>query len=329
MADLIERYIYHVGRYLPKKDRADIEQELRSLIQDQLEDRFDSAPTQEQIASILVALGAPHHMAASYHHQQIFVGPDLYPQMMMALQHVWLIAPTVVLFLSIFGALISSAQGEPRPGASIVIETLAALWQTTISFSAVVVLIFAVMQRVGTAGGDKAAFDPLTLAEVDDPHTVDRFEARVGIVIAACVTLVLLIFLGEGGLTLHFNGSDPGGVIPVPTPWLMLLIGAVIAMLVLHLGVLRRNRWNAALWLTETCLEVFGMICLYFVAYEPLLARLLADIPGLANVPAIDSAPEIVVVIGALITLIGRGSRLVGLWRERGSPLDPVSLTQN
>ena len=32
MADLVERYIYEVGRYLPKKERAEIQAELRSQI---------------------------------------------------------------------------------------------------------------------------------------------------------------------------------------------------------------------------------------------------------------------------------------------------------
>jgi hypothetical protein len=67
--------------------------------------------------------------------------------------------------------------------------------------------------------------------------------------------------------------------------------------------VLRRNRWNAALWLTETVLEVFAGICLYVVLYEPLLGR---AVPALA---------EVIVIVSALITLVSRGSTLVRLWR--------------
>ena len=37
--DLIEEYVSEVGQNLPKKVRADIESEIRSLIQDTLEDR--------------------------------------------------------------------------------------------------------------------------------------------------------------------------------------------------------------------------------------------------------------------------------------------------
>ena len=37
--DLIDRYVHEVGRYLPRKNRADIQAELRSLLIDTLEAR--------------------------------------------------------------------------------------------------------------------------------------------------------------------------------------------------------------------------------------------------------------------------------------------------
>jgi hypothetical protein len=317
MSELVERYVHQVGRYLPKKERADIEAELRSLIQDQLDDRFQASPTEADIASVLAEFGDPRQMAASYNREQYLVGPDLYPYMMMILRHVWVIVPTIVIFLNIFGAITSSQQTTLL---NLVVETLVTLVQTTLIFSAVVVLIFGFIQRIITELDEKEkAFDPLTLPKVDDPHTVDRFEATFGIIIGAFVLLILGYFLQVGGLTLRFNLNDPGDVIPVPMTWLILLIGAIIAMLIMGVWVMRRNRWNVTLWVMETILELFGMIGLYFVIYEPLLARILIAVPSLANVSFIDNVPEIIVVITALITLVGRGSRLVALWNYRNS----------
>lgn len=324
MSDLVERYVHQVGRYLPKKERADIEAELRSLIQDQLDDRFEAAPSQTDIAAVLAEFGDPRQMAASYNREQYLVGPDLYPYMMMILRHVWVIVPTVVIFLNIFGALVSSSQGTLL---GLLVETLVSVLQSTLIFSAVVVLIFGFIQRIITELDEKdKGFDPLTLPKVDDPHTVDRFEGTFGLVIGAFMLLVLSYFLQVGGLTLRFNLSDPGDVIPVPMTWLMLLIGAIIAMLILQIWVMRRNRWNISLWLIETILEVFGSVCLYFTVYEPLLGRILIAVPSLTNVSFINSVPEIIVIVFALITLVGRGSRLVALWnyRNTSAPVFPV-----
>jgi hypothetical protein len=317
MTELVERYVHQVGRYLPPKERAEIEAELRSQIHDQLDDRYGESPSQADIAAVWAEFGHPHQMAASYNREQYLVGPDLYPYMMMVLRHGWLIVPTIAIFLNIFGALVSSWQGTLP---DFFVETLIAILQATFIFSAVEVLIFAIIQRIGSEFDEKEeAFDPLRLPKVDDPHTVDRFEAETGIVIGALTTAVLLYFLRVGGLTLRFNLSDPGDVIPVPMVWLILMISAVVAMLILHMLVLRRNRWSAAMWLTETILEVFGMVCLYFTVYEPLLGRIVATVPSLAKVPVIDSIPESIVILTAVITLVARGSKLLGLLNYRNN----------
>ncbi len=312
MTDLIERYVHQVGRYLPQDERADIEAELRSQIQDQLDDRYDGSPSQADVAAVLAELGDPRRMAASYHPEQYLVGPALYPFMAMIVRHGWIIIPTIVIFLNIFGALISS---QPISLFDLFIETLLAVLQTTLIFFAVVVLIFAIIQRISAElDKNEATFNPLDLPKVDDPFIVDRIEAAFGLVIGTFTALALLYFLRVGGLTLQFNLNNPGEVIPVPVIWLILLICAVIAMLVLHVMVLRRNRWNSTLWLTETLLEVFGMICLYFVLYEPLLERIVTAVPTIGQIAFIESVPETFVIITAVITLVGRGNRLVRLW---------------
>lgn len=327
MVDLVERYVHQVGRLLPKKDRADIEEELRSLIHDQLDDRFKGAPSQADIASVLTELGNPRQMAASYNRDQYLVGPELYPYLTMVLRHVWTIVPTIVIFLNIFGTLISS---QKATWLNLLAETLISALQATFTFSAVAVLIFALIQRVSAELDEKEAeFNPLNLPKVDDPRIVDRFEALFGIVFGTFVILVLFYFLHVGGFTLRFNLDDPGDVTPVPMLWLILMICAVTAMLILHLWVLWRERWNVALWLTETILEVFGMICLYFVVYGPLFKRILATVPSLANVPAFENLPEIIVILGALLTLTTRGSKLVALLNDGDSAISHLKFKRS
>lgn len=327
MVELVERYVHQVGRYLPKKERADIEAELRSLIQDQMEDRFAGSPSQAEVSSVLAELGDPRQMAVSYNRQQYLVGPDLYPYMMIGLRHVWVLVPTIVIFLNIFGALTSSQQSTLL---GLLLETMTSTLQATFIISALVVLMFAIIQRIIAELDEKEeAFNPLTLPKVDDPHTVDRVEVTFGIVVGTFVTLVFLYFLHAGGLTLRFNLNDPGDVIPVPTIWLILLISAVIVMVILQLWVLRRNHWTIALWLIQTILEVFGVVCLYFVIYEPLLARILIAVPSLASVSFIDNVPEIIVIMTAVVTLVSRGSKLVELLNDGNSSTLPLKVKRN
>ena len=65
--DLIERYIYAVTKNLPKKSRKDIQIELRTLIDDMLEERTgDVVPTEQDIKVVLTELGTPTEMASKY-----------------------------------------------------------------------------------------------------------------------------------------------------------------------------------------------------------------------------------------------------------------------
>lgn len=62
--ELIERYVHEVGRRLPKKQRADVEAELRSLLMDALEARAGAAPaagapSEADQAAVLVEFGPP------------------------------------------------------------------------------------------------------------------------------------------------------------------------------------------------------------------------------------------------------------------------------
>ncbi|MBK9124386.1 MAG: hypothetical protein IPM16_14875 [Chloroflexi bacterium] len=274
MTDLVDRYVHQVGRYLSPKQRADIEAELRSQIRDQLEDRYCGMPSDDEVAAVLRELGDPRVLAARYAEDRYLVGPAFYPTMITVLQYGWVVLPPVVFFLSIFGALTAAAPVDvPR---ALLDAGLSAV-QAGVFLSAAVVQVFAMIERAAHAPRlPPAPFDPVALPRIDDPAAVSRFEFAFGIALGVIVTLMLVYFLAVGGLTLQFNLSDPGDVIPFPTVWGVLLLLNGIAMIALHLVVLRRNRWDYRLWALETALEVFGSICLYFVLTTPLFDRLVA-----------------------------------------------------
>jgi hypothetical protein len=318
MTELVERYVHRVGRYLPPKERVEIEAELRSQILDQLDDRYGPSPSQAEVASVLAELGHPHEMAASYSSDQYLVGPDLFPYMMLVLRYGWLLIPSIALFLNIFGSLILA---EPATFESLIVDPVIAALQATVVFSGVVVLIFAVIERIDL-DVDEEVFNPLTLPEVDDPSIVDRFEIPVAIIIETLVVLAFLYFLRVGGLTLHFNLTDPGDVIPVPVTWMVLLIVFSLAQLIVYVLMLRHTRWNIGVWILMTVLEVVGIICLYFAVLEPFFKGVVMATPALASIPL----AQIVAIALAVLTLLNRLSKLVRLrnYRADSTPSRPV-----
>ena len=78
--EMINRYVNEVGEQLPGKTRADIEQELRSLIQDAVDERSaagEEQPTTEAVAAILREFGAPAVIAARYRPAEVLIGATL------------------------------------------------------------------------------------------------------------------------------------------------------------------------------------------------------------------------------------------------------------
>ena len=324
MADLIEKYVHQVGRYVPEKERAEIEAELRSMIQDKLDDRYDGAPTQNDVVAVLTELGDPRLMAVSYSRDQYLVGPELYPFMMMGLRRGWLIIPMIVVVVRIIEALLST---ESTNVIGLLLGTVLSALQALLIFSAVVVLFFAILQHSGEEfNPPQTAFNPLDLPEVDDAYLVNRFETAFGIAFGTLIGCILLYFMSVGGLTLRLNIDNPGNVIPVPMVWLTLLTVSTFAMVILHLVILRRNRWTLPLAITELLLELFGGLALYFVLFKPLVERILTTTPSLNDVALVVNMPEILAVCIIAFSLATNLWKRLKLWNYKPRNLPPYTM---
>lgn len=311
MTDLVERYVAQVGRYLPQGEREEIQNELRSLIQDQLDDRYKGAPTGDDVVELLTEFGQPRKMAASYRGDQYLIGPELYPTMMQVLQRGWLWIPALVVIIRLLVAFIA---GEPGTLIGLLLETAFTVVQAVFVFSGIVVLIFAILQHSGeeldevTGAGE---FDPRELPKLDTSGGLERGEVAFGIAFNIFLTFIFTYFLRVGGLTLRFNLSDPVDVLPVPTNWLIVYIGTLLASIVIGVLALRRDRWTVGLLLAEMAVEAVGAVAAYFVVIQPLFGWLFEALPFMANLPFAGSAPEIVAVFLGFATLADTFSKLV------------------
>ena len=320
MSELVERYVHQVGRYLPGKERVEIQAELRSQIQDQLDDRYEGAPTEANVAEVLKELGDPRRMAASYGGEQYLVGPDLYPVMMMVLRRGWVIVPPIAILVHLLAVVFGDESGTLI---SLLLEAAGGAFQATAIFTGIVVLIFAILQHSGEdldeiTGNDKG-FDPLALPEVNDPAEVDRFESILSMAFGTFALLVMLYFLRVGGLTLQFNLGEPVDVIPVPIPWLVALIAIGATQMVLQLVALLRGRWGVALWLVNVALDLVGAVALYFVLWVPLAEQLYNLVPALANVPLLGRGAQIILAISIIAAVLEGTTKLVKMAGYRHS----------
>jgi hypothetical protein len=316
MNDLIDRYVHQVGLYVRPKERADIEAELRSQIHDQLEDRFGGAPSREDVAAVLRQLGDPRTMAASYSGERYLVGPALYPFLETVLRFGLTLVPAVVVIANIVGAALSP-DGANWPG--LLVSAVFSAAQFALLFFAVVVIIFAIIERSGEQMRAAAGpgFDPLSLPAVDDPGAVDRVESGVGIAFGLLAGIAMLYFVQVGGLTLRLNLSDPGEVLPAPAGWMVVLMLAAFGNVVFNLWALVRRRWSLVTWLIQTALDLTGTVAVYFVLLMPVAGRIAQSSPGLADSLPLEELPAIITLVTIILIAFVSGFRLIRLWQAR------------
>ncbi|MCA9866007.1 MAG: hypothetical protein KIS95_04745 [Anaerolineae bacterium] len=309
MNDLVERYVHQVARYLPESERKEIQNELRSLIRDQLDDRYKASYTEDDVVELLTELGDPRRMAASYGGEQYLIGPELYPIMVHVLQRGWLWLPALVVIIRV---LLAFLLAEPGTLIGLFLETVFTVVQAVFVFSGIVVIIFAILQHSGEKLEEiDGPFNPRHLPRVEDSAGIDRGEVALGIAFNIFTALVLTYFLRVGGLTLRFNLTEPIDVLPVPALWLAVGIASTVGLILVNGIVLRRGRWSAGLALADLALDMVGVVAGYYFFILPLVALLFEKVPGLMSLPFADNAPVILAVFLGFFTAVEGLGRLI------------------
>lgn len=102
--ELVERYIYAVTKRMCYKDQDDVANELRSLIDDMLAERFGDKATIENVKEVLTELGTPLELFQKYNSsnnaRNCLIGGEHY--------QIYILVLKVVLSATFFGVLLSA-----------------------------------------------------------------------------------------------------------------------------------------------------------------------------------------------------------------------------
>lgn len=261
--NLIDRYIQHIGKHLPEKSREDVKREIRSLVEDSLEDRSRELgrPIDEALAvAVLKEFGRPEKMAASYTPERYLIGPRLYPIFWLVVR----IVASVLLAITLVKLFMGIGQLDANFSLSI-IESLAEFAGGTLSALGNIVIIFAVIQYFMPELGHKAEkaeeWNPLKMEKIEDEDQVSRVGQIFGITFSV-FGLALFNFFPE---LLGFGFLKDGQVTFLPAlseafftylPWINLLWGAEI---ILNLFLLIQGQWQTATRWVATVIKLLSV----------------------------------------------------------------------
>lgn len=253
--NLIDRYVYEVGRHLPARIRSDRRAELRSSLMDTLRSRAGDAPSEDDINAVLEKKGPPRAVAASlYPDDQYLIAPALYPLFQMV-AGITLVAVAGAQLLA-WGVAMFVAQDPVGP-----LEALASLSTILPAALGMVVIVFAILQRLDVRPSlEDAACDARSLSHSDEFEGVGRGGRLFGLG-AGIAILVLLSFFPEyiGFVTTPGGEFFSNPVIQAYLPWISL---SLLANIGLDIYLLWKGRWSTGSRIAKIATNMFGVMIL-------------------------------------------------------------------
>nr|WP_062330734.1 hypothetical protein [Herbidospora sakaeratensis] len=211
---LIDAYVADVARRLPRRQRADVAAELRSILLDELGDHADA----ESARRAIDAFGRPAEAAARYRPPLVLLDPaDSRPFLR------WSVGGLVVIW--VLGAVSVVQEPGPNPVAAWWLGiAVPSLWWPGVLFTG-----YALSAYVRRRWPDRARWQPRPI----DTGQVNRWGHAAAWVFYACGTVALV--------TLPWLHYDPA-FHARRGPWVLALL---IVHLVLYAVVIVNGRWNS------------------------------------------------------------------------------------
>jgi hypothetical protein len=280
--NLIDRYVKEVGRHLPfHKGRADIERELRSTLEDMLEDRASAAGrTRDEGLEIelLKEYGPPRKVASTYNPHPYLIGPGMFPLFTMVTKIV-LSVLTIVLLVATGIQIATLSPMTAAQFLGLVGKGMLGIVSGAVSAFGNIVLVFAILERFVPSkefGADEEEWDPAALMKEPESDEVKAWEPILAIVVTF-IALSVFNFKSQW-IGFYFYAGGEWEVVPVLTRaffrWLPWINAAWIAEIVLNGMLYRAGRWQASTRLLSVAARALQIVIGYFLITGPAVAAL-------------------------------------------------------
>ncbi len=308
--DMIERYVAEVGRHLPRQQRVDVQTELRSLLQDMVEDRAQTKvdkADEEVVTAVLLEMGHPEKVAASYQSRpQYLIGPQLFPIFKIVVTVVAVVLTAVTLFGVVLSAWNSDAFLTDVTGSIVraIPDVIGALFSAFGSIA----IVFAILERIIPESeltmDEEEEWDPHKLPAVDNGREMKRGELIAGIVFGVIFLLLLNAFPQWAGIIVMHDEQ----LMTVPLfsanfyanllPWVNLLLLVSIGIDIYKL----RFRWQTrTTLLLDIGVNLFTAVVVYILIVNGPVFGENAALAQTTDFPA-----EGLAVLAQIFDLLGR-----------------------
>jgi hypothetical protein len=330
--ELIDLYVNEVGQHLPVKQRADLEAEIRSLVEDTVEGRSqaEGRPADEaMVMDVLKEFGSPTKVAAGYLPPRYLIGPRFYPTFMLVMRIILALIGVVALVQ--LGVALTAPGVTFDSGIRILGERVAQFLTSALAALGNIVFVFAILEwALPKANEITSAWDPRSLknSRSDTDQPIRLFVVIWEIAFTVAFALILNLYPQWVGVGYMKDGHLTWLPVLSDTflhylPLINISWGLQIALNVL---LLRAGRWETGTRWFKVGLEVLSLVILgVLISGAPII-----DLPlQTMGIPAADANTlqtlaynglRILLVFIAVMEAINLGKLLLRLLYRKEQP---------
>jgi len=242
MTSLVDRYVFTAVRRVPEGQRAEIDRELRSSIEDAVEAKMAGGATRDEaVDAALRELGNPSRLADHYAGRRNYlIGPELYPGWRILLK----LLLTTVLPLVVVITVVVQLVEDPSKAVG---EGIGTLFSVGINLVFWVTLVFALIERAGMRDLPTADWVAVRSNRSWTPDDLPKYQPHAMTLGQLATQLSWLAVLVAALVLQQFTFTDQPLLDPAGWHlWWPLLIVAFLLRGVFYTVVYRQAAWTRA-----------------------------------------------------------------------------------
>ena len=272
MNDYIKRYVYDVTRRLPENQREEVGKELLANIMDMLPDNAN----EEAIKSVLIELGDPRLLAASYRIKpRYLISPEWMDDYLQVLKIVLVIFGIVSL---VTGLIDNIMNPESENVFGIIFEvffsTIGQIIEGLLSAFTIVTLIFAGISA-HQSKTTKSTWDPEHLPEIpkDNVKKISKAESIIGLTLTVIFGSIFIYLVWHNQF--YIGWFEDGNIDQILVPFfsenvlirfLPIIVISVLLTVVIEIMKLKTGYWTITIAALHTADKVISIIIVFLLS---------------------------------------------------------------
>ncbi|MEG0772216.1 hypothetical protein [Clostridium sp.] len=272
--ELINRYVFAVTKRLPESQREDIERELKTIIEDMMDEYGEEEPKEARVKKVLLELGDPALLADNYRgSKRYLIGPEHYDNYITVLKIVFS-AIFIGMSVAVVVANIVSFEGSLL---NVIIEYTATLFSALMQGLAWVTISFGIAEYYGTKELNKKkenkGWDLSELPQIPAKEAIiSKWELLFAVIFSTIFTIVFCFT--PQVIAVYISRAAGTTIIPVFN--VEAILGyRILFIITLIIGIIKEvlkfisGRWTFKLSIADSLISIISMALALIIFSNP------------------------------------------------------------